>query len=353
MKAANQPFGTLLNCHMKKLSLLLFLLWQLPCYLQAQSWLHLDNALEYVDIGDLDVSGNQLTVEAKIYQQQSSYGNIVSKHAGCSDANYLLRPYRAELTTTDGCYVTPVNCGIALQHAELSECLHVAMVYDGSSLKHYINGNLNSQVPASGNMIQNNWNTRIGTLAFPFGFFGSEQFYGYVDEVRIWNVARTESQLISFASGSIPNPTLQTGLLGYYRFNSLTNLAGNTTYNGSLIGSASMAVQDTFCSQLGGTCYVLLDAGNQENPLTIPQEEKPDFKLGQTGKKLSIWFEPQKNTAFSLSISDLGGKEVLRKRWQMDAGDSEVLAWTAGSTGIYVLRISQNGRESVHKFLLR
>ncbi|MBK9453627.1 MAG: hypothetical protein IPN95_30410 [Bacteroidetes bacterium] len=53
--------------------------------------------------------------------------------------------------------------------------------------------------------------------------FGSEQFFSFIDEVRIWAVARTQAQikhLCSFlADAYYPN-----GLVGYYSFNSAINL---------------------------------------------------------------------------------------------------------------------------------
>ncbi|HEX2536305.1 MAG TPA: hypothetical protein VHK69_21335, partial [Chitinophagaceae bacterium] len=70
----------------------------------CDNWLRLNSRPSFVQIGDLDVSGNQLTVEAWInrtapYSGGQLYaGDIVSKHTGPFDANYLLRPNTAEIT---------------------------------------------------------------------------------------------------------------------------------------------------------------------------------------------------------------------------------------------------------------
>ena len=117
-------------------------------------------------MGDLDIPGNQLTVEAN-FNRTSFYSNgiltdadLVSKHTGPNDANYILRPTNAIITTDNGFFATPEVCAI-----ELNKTYHVAMVYDGSSLKFYRDGYLLSQVPASGNLYQNNLLTAIALLS--------------------------------------------------------------------------------------------------------------------------------------------------------------------------------------------
>ena len=69
----------------------------------------------YVDIGKLNVTGNQITVEAVINRTtpyaygsgDGTEGDIVSKHDNPSDVNYLLRPNHAAITTNNGFFVTP------------------------------------------------------------------------------------------------------------------------------------------------------------------------------------------------------------------------------------------------------
>lgn len=154
----------------------------------CNNWLELPTQPSFVNIGDLDVPGNQITVEAEI-NRTTPYiggplyaGDVVSKHAGPTNINYLLRPSSAEITTEDGVYhITPPVCDI-----DLNKTYHVAMVYDGTTLKFYRNGFLLSSVAASGNLFQNNFNTQIGL--FQAQAF-NENFIGYINEVRIWNVA--------------------------------------------------------------------------------------------------------------------------------------------------------------------
>ncbi|HRH49276.1 MAG TPA: gliding motility-associated C-terminal domain-containing protein [Panacibacter sp.] len=219
------------------------------CYSQncGNNWLNVKGEISGVRIGDLDVTGNKLTVEATVNRTQaydpSFYGgDIVSKHTDPTDANYLLRANRAEITTTNGFFVTPNTCGI-----ELNKTYHLAMVYDGSFLKYYANGYLMSQVACTGNMANNNWLTAIGTTADLSSPYPAD-FLGYIDEVRIWNVARTQEELRQYQNNPLPNPTNQIGLLAYYSFNDTKNKQGNTTWNGKLLGNALIAENNPTCS---------------------------------------------------------------------------------------------------------
>jgi gliding motility-associated-like protein len=198
---------------------------------QAQSSLYMPAATNWVSVGDLDVAGNQLTVEALIYYTGASV-DIVSKHTNPGDVNYLLRIGSFEISTTSG---FAAFGGVAAAGVSIvpNRMYHVAATYDGASLKYYVNGCLTGQMAWTGNMIQSNLITAIGNMST----CQCEQFTGYIDEVRIWNVARTQAQ-ISANMINLPSPTTQPGLLGYWKFDgSLTNMQGNAAFNGVAMGA--------------------------------------------------------------------------------------------------------------------
>ena len=208
----------------------------------------------------MNIPGNQITVEAVI-NRTSPYsggflyaGDIVSKHKDPVDINYLLRPSSAEITTTNNGYViTPPVCDI-----ELNKTYHVAMVYDGSTLKFYRNGFLMSQVAASGNLLQNSWPTQIGYYQSQLY---NENFIGYINEVRIWNVARTQSQIRAYMNTSLPSPSTQTGLQAYYVFDDLSNKQGNAAWNGILGGTAQLNQSNPTCGAfVADSCKILVAA---------------------------------------------------------------------------------------------
>ena len=215
--------------------------------LSCNNWLSVPSFPSFVQIGDLNVSGNQITVEA-VFNRIAPYtggplfaGDLVSKHKDPVNVNYLLRPNDAEITTVDGVYhITPPVCEI-----ELNKIYHVAMVYDGVTLKFYRNGFLLSQTPVSGDLFQNNFPTQIGLYN---AALYNTNLIGYINEVRIWNVARSQAQIQANMFTPLPSPTTQPGLLAYYSFNSLLNLQGNPTWNGTLGGSAAINQTNTLCT---------------------------------------------------------------------------------------------------------
>lgn len=225
-----------------------------PC----NSWLQTPSTSSYITVGDIDVTGDQLTVEASFnrssaFENSSDFGKLVSKHTGETNVNYSLMPLQCEITTDISGYIaTPQVC-----LTNLDKTYHVAMVYDGISLKFYRNGFLLTNTPCTGNLINNDLLTTIGQIAGN-GYPDLTQFKGYINEVRIWNVARTQEELRANMNTILPNPATQSGLLAYYRFNDLINKQGNSTYDGVLGGNASTNTTNPNCSFTADSCDIAL-----------------------------------------------------------------------------------------------
>jgi hypothetical protein len=241
----------------------------------CDSWVNLQNRFAAITVGDLDVTGNQITVEASFNMTGPSV-DIVSKHWGGFDVNYLLRPVRAEITTTNSGFVTTGAGAACTETLVQNKTYHVALVYNGSMLKFYRNGALISEAPASGNLVTNNWDAAIGEHApvvTPLvdgaanpdyqnsneweGFY-DESFRGFINEVRIWNIARTQDQIKAYMNTSLPDPTTQTGLLGYWIFNDLLNKQGNAAFNAKIEGLATIGQTNTSCNFIADSCNIVL-----------------------------------------------------------------------------------------------
>ena len=218
--------------------LLPFFLVFFPLFLIGQNSLNTIGAgARYVDIGDLDITGSQITVEAIIRKSNTTVSNIISKHTGAADANYLFRPTLFGITTTAGFFfcTNPITLPI-------NEWSHIAATYDGSLIKYYVNGCKVNELPATGDLVQNNLITAIG--ARPANTVPVEHFRGNIDEVRIWNIVRTEVEIQQNMNFLLP--TTQPGLQAYYKFNNnYLNSQGNAAFNGTPQGSPAFDIEST------------------------------------------------------------------------------------------------------------
>jgi hypothetical protein len=84
-----------------------------PLTTPCNNWLRIPNSQSYATVGDIDVIGSQIKVEG-MFSRDSAFTdlgftslNVVSKHWTPADVNYLLRVDRAQITTTNGHFVTP------------------------------------------------------------------------------------------------------------------------------------------------------------------------------------------------------------------------------------------------------
>jgi hypothetical protein len=121
---------------------------------------------------------------------------------------------------------------------------HVAVTINGSVGTMYFDGNVvgtnNSMSfnPSSLGSTTNNWLGRSAFVADPY-------LNGTEDEVRIWSVARTQSQIQADMNSGIMSDT--TGLRAYYKMDagsgtSLLDQTGNG-YNGTLVNSPAWVRQ--------------------------------------------------------------------------------------------------------------
>ncbi len=213
-------------------------------------------AYSYITIGDILPDNQSYTKEAwiRVYNYHSAHGsNILSafdfpfwlENGVLSAANNYGATAAATVTDTGG--------------IALNVWVHVAVTYDAASstMKLYKNGNLiatNTAAPTyHASALQ------IGAVEFGDFFDG-----GDIDEVRLWNVARTQSQIQANMNCNVAQSST---LAAYYRFDQgvvgadNTNIVSVYDYSGNahcgvmtnfpLTGSSSNYIAGAFST----SCY--------------------------------------------------------------------------------------------------
>ncbi|HOZ68882.1 MAG TPA: choice-of-anchor D domain-containing protein [Chitinophagaceae bacterium] len=189
-----------------------------------------------------------------------------------------------------------------------SQWYHVAVTYDAGTnfMQLYIDGAAVAGA-GSGNPVGVYSETNAYIGAFNDGSQIAYQFDGQIDEVRVWNVVRTATEIANNRSCGLTGD--EPGLLAYYRFNqgvSGANNAGITTLldaadrcipnNGTLVGFALNGATSNWMAEAGfghgvaGTCagtfpnINLVGNGNCINigDVTPSSSDFTDFGTGTT-----------------------------------------------------------------------
>lgn len=210
--------------------------------------IHFEESGAYADIAhEMQLSPAQITIECWIKKDGQSNGEhtILDKRDG--DSGYNLRlagdsfPLTAFIVFKSNGQETIIGGPRIMPHT----WTHLAATYDGQSIKFYQDGKLTVQHDAAGlDISQSDATLRIGEfLGYPGG---SLPFGGDIDELRIWNYARTETEINRDMHRNLS--ALEAGLCGYWRFN---EARGTTAFdksqhenNATLYPSACFVISD-------------------------------------------------------------------------------------------------------------
>ncbi len=190
----------------------------------------LDDHVTVADHPSLDLS-SAITIEAWINKQANvQWASILTKGAGRGNSDFPPNNY-ALLEDSMGRFIFTSELGILAQSSmsiPLNEWHHIAMTWDGASIKFYFDGVLDAAAvtPFVGTLPTND-----STLVIGADFPGDDEYFaGCLDEVRLWKVARTEAELQADLHKALRGN--EPGLAGYWRFDEGTgaiahDLSGN------------------------------------------------------------------------------------------------------------------------------
>ncbi|GJM36135.1 MAG: hypothetical protein DHS20C18_51360 [Saprospiraceae bacterium] len=225
-------------------------------------YVRLDNGVQYINNRDA------FSMAGWFYTDELVYGQGMLGFRGANHGFYFIQLsdgiIECRLITTDGFHehVAPAFSVVP------QVWQHFAWVYDGSTVKMYINGVLNGSTPATGQITETGIPFTIGR-----SILGSLNFYfgGRADEVSVWTKALTPEEITDMMENELTGD--EQSLQLYYKFNqgvpgedntSITKLVSETgsgERDADLLGFAMTGETSNF----GG----MLDVGFQA--ITFPQ----------------------------------------------------------------------------------
>ncbi len=174
-----------------------------------------------VDCGNdpsVQISGTEITLEAWLYptewRNQTFEGNVINKESGGSlnDFGYMIRVGnngQISFNIGNGSW-NELNSPTGV--LSLNTWQHVSATYDGSTMIIYVDGEEVASEPKSISFSSPNSNLTIGNSSN----FSNRYFVGTIDEVRVWDVARSQAEIQATMSNCLSGSEI--GLAAYYQF---------------------------------------------------------------------------------------------------------------------------------------
>ena len=212
--------------------------------------LSLDGDGDYVEIPDTDdlsfgdgSSDSPFSISVWIYMDDASGFDIISK---ADEYRFLVTAAADKLALIleddSASNATIGRSSDTVLTSYEGEWIHIVATYDGSGsasgIKLYLNGaRIDDTSGESGSYVaMENTSSDV-----EIGFYSSAYADGKIDEVRIWNIARTKEEIRADMNQPIENPELLPNLVGYWNFDDGTaddsSLYGN---HGTLMGDAEI-----------------------------------------------------------------------------------------------------------------
>jgi len=155
-----------------------------------------DGQTSNIDIpfsASLDITGD-ITLEAWVFlDTPQSYNRMLVRKALQYQMSISVAPQPNLLEF----YTQPLGFARTSDPVEFGHWIHVATSHDGSMARLYLNGELASAVSLAGSLPSNTSSLKLGGDGF-----NQSAPDGGMDEVKIWNVVRTEQEICEDGGGT-------------------------------------------------------------------------------------------------------------------------------------------------------
>jgi hypothetical protein len=229
------------------------------------SALQFDGSNDYIDFGNSSAFNidSAVTFEVWLNPDTTLNGFILNKWVNFQEDKQMV--YTGGHVTF---YLHNVFAGVALVSSSIvpvHQYTHVAATYDGSVAKLYVNGVLDTSKSVGSQPSNSSGMLYMGSN--PDRFDVIAPFKGILDEFRIWDIARTQSQIQSTMNQSLNGN--EPGLVGYWRFDEGTGpITADLTSNGNTgtISGALWVGGTTAINKDVNTPWTFIITQNYPNP---------------------------------------------------------------------------------------
>jgi len=184
------------------------------CLSWQNHFLDFDGSDDYVNLGNLNFissgSSGEYTVEMWVRLERYVDTTYVYGDEQSANRGILFEINMSGYITT---YYPHSRVASANIQIPLDTWTHVALVQDGSTVTSYVNGVFDATLLTSPDLhVETSDDTNLGR--FPLG---GRYFDGQLDEVRVWDYARTPDQLLAAKDTELTGS--EPGLAAYYKMN--------------------------------------------------------------------------------------------------------------------------------------
>ncbi len=236
--------------------------------------LDFDATDQYVDFGtglrDNLVGLPSITVEAWVYRTaDKTFHTVVGNYN--SLLQFLLRIDNNKVSFFVDSDIAAFANALGSTDVPINTWTHIAGTWDGTDIRVFINGVQDGIASYSGGVLSGDGGnvTFGGNTGAPAGEF----FQGQIDEVRVWNLARSESQINAFKDQEVN--ALMPGLFAYYDLSDGPNTSTVSDLKGGSPGllTSMDAATDWIAASHGLSPAGPLDTGNPDVSITSSETD--------------------------------------------------------------------------------
>jgi len=179
-----------------------------------------DDCVRVADSKSFHSLTNAITIEmwlnaSSFYADNGAVNCVIRKNVAPNSENFFIR-----FRNVDGKPVLEMSAGYDIETLRVAyefdtgTWYHLAGTYDGSTITVFVNGVAIQSEKVSGSLYIDESDLFIGRGDPEFSF--GEYFHGVLDEIRIWNVARSQKEIQTAMNTTLTGK--EQGLVAYWNF---------------------------------------------------------------------------------------------------------------------------------------